>query len=131
MIHSSEYFQIQVNDRVVQYVRSARPFESVEAIEAEMARVHHAMGTLQRAKLGLLCDLRQVVGRNDPEFEAVFKKHRKALQAGFRCVAVLVVSPTGMLHIQRLAGEDGDRHLRAFTDPEKALAWLRAALDAP
>lgn len=129
MIHSSEYFQILISDRVIRYVRSAQPFESVEAIEAEMARVHHAMSALQRAKLGLLCDLRQVVGRNDPEFEAVFKKHRKTLQAGFLCVAVLVVSPTGMLHIQRLASEDGDRHLRAFTDPDKALAWLRSALD--
>ncbi len=128
MIYSSDYFRIRVVDQVVEYTRSALPFETIPAIEGEMARVHEAMSALPRAKMGLLCDLRQVVGRNDPEFEAVFKKHRQTLQKGFCRVAVVVSSPTGMLHIQRLASEDGDHHLRAFTAVEKATAWLQEAL---
>lgn len=127
-MYSSAYFSIRVENQVVEYVRSALAFASLEEIESEMNQVHRAMATLQRAKMGLLCDLRQVVGRNDPEFEVVFKKHRQTLQQGFFRVAVLVSSPTGMLHIQRLANEDGDRHLRAFTDADKAHSWLLHAL---
>ncbi|MGE0322778.1 MAG: hypothetical protein AB7K71_20940 [Polyangiaceae bacterium] len=127
-MYSSAYFSIRVENQVVEYVRSALAFASLEEIESEMNQVHRAMATLQRAKMGLLCDLRQVVGRNDPEFEVVFKKHRQTLQQGFFRVAVLVSSPTGMLHIQRLANEDGDRHLRAFTDVDKAHSWLLHAL---
>lgn len=130
MLHSSDYFRIRVANQVVEYVRSALAFESLGEIEEEMRRVHLAMANLHRAKMGLLCDLRQVVGRNDPEFEVVFKKHRQALQKGFFRVAVLVNSVTGMLHIQRLANEDGDRHLRAFTDSEKAMAWLQTSLQS-
>ncbi|MCA9632146.1 MAG: hypothetical protein KC766_31045 [Myxococcales bacterium] len=128
MLYTSDYFRIRVSEQIVEYVRSALAFDSLAAIEAEMSQVRDALATLRRARMGLLCDLRQVVGRNDPEFEAVFKKHRQWLQKGFLRVAVVVHSPTGMLHIQRLAAEDGDRHLRAFTDAEQGVAWLRDAL---
>lgn len=124
---SNDYVSVTRSGQYVEYVRSARGFADLEEIERVMASVHAAMSGLKREQLGFLCDLRQVVGRNDAAFEAAFKPHRKRIQSGFQRVAVLVASPAGVLHIQRLAVEDGDNNLRAFTDRERAVAWAQGS----
>ncbi len=123
---SNDFMTLSQTDDLVEFVRSSRAFVDLAEIERVMVPVHAAMSGLPRQQLGLLCDLRQVVGRNDDAFEAAFKPHRQRLQDGFARVAVLVATPAGVLHIQRLAAEDGDEHLRAFTERERAVAWASA-----
>lgn len=85
-----------------------------------------AMGDGEMSAFRLLIDLRQSVGRNDPEFEQRLVERRRELFRRFGRTAVLVRSAIGRLQVQRHIDEDGFSGVVAvFSSEPEALAWVR------
>lgn len=56
---------------------------------------------------GIVVDMRQAQGRNDPEFENSMMNLRVNINANFSRVAVLLVSKTGVLQVNRIGRNEG------------------------
>jgi hypothetical protein len=74
----------------------------------------------------LLLDLRLGRGNNNPDFERAMKEQTLRLRAVFGNTATLVRTSAGLLHVQRMARERGERAPRIFTDEAEAIANLEA-----
>jgi hypothetical protein len=107
--------------RIVRAVRTPTPFADGE-IEATMQMLKSKLSP-DRAKLGLLVDLRDGPFRNDDAFETTLAKYRVALFAGWAGVATIARTAIGKLQVARLAREDG-RGMSVFTDEAEALSYL-------
>lgn len=117
----SDAFVTVVLDRaagLVVYRRSAMPYRDVEQARASFAALSVAAARLKVQELSLLIDVREVTGRNDPEFEELLVQVRARLFAPFRKRAVLVRTAVGALQLARLGGA------RTFHDEAEALAYL-------
>lgn len=113
---------------VVRFVRTTQSLPELPVLRARMLEMMHILGRVPRARLGLLVDARQAIGRSDDDFEAVMSELRPRLFAEFRRISVLVKSAVGRLQVQRLARTDGivDR-LLVTGDEAEALAWVRGS----
>lgn len=110
---------------IVRVQRTEQAASSVDELVAAYAEVKGLLAKLDRSGFGLLMDIRQAPGRNDPEFEKAFAPIRAEILSGFPRVAVLVRSSIGTLQVQRHAREDGlESEVRPFTDEAQAVAWL-------
>lgn len=107
----------------VQLVRTAVGYADLTQLSVACTQMCDWLKPFERASLDLLCDMRLGPPRNDEAFERAMAPFRKRMQTGFRRVAIVVASPIGRLHIQRLAADDGIR-LSAFLDPAEADAYL-------
>ncbi len=74
----------------------------------------------------LLLDLRLGRGNNHPDFERAMKEQSLRLHTAFTNTVTLVRTPAGLLHVQRMARERGERSPRIFIDEAEALANLEA-----
>jgi hypothetical protein len=110
---------------IVYIARSALPYASPADIERSFDGLNRALDGVDRGTLDLLVDIRAVVGRNDPEFEAAVGPPRARLMRGFRRVAFLVGSIAGQLQVMRHSRQDG-LNARAFLDENAALLWLQS-----
>lgn len=127
VLHESDFYRVeQLDGRVLKVIRKDKPFESRQDVETACVPVQRALDAAGRANHAVLIDSRAVVGRNDPQSEAMFADHRQRMVEGFRAVVVLVKTPAGLLHTQRLLREGGSSG-RVFLDEEEALAYLRGA----
>ncbi|WP_438013628.1 hypothetical protein WMF18_22115 [Sorangium sp. So ce315] len=122
------HYVVTVNPAVklVRITRSAVPSESVAQFEEGWLEVSRALDRAGRDGLSLLVDLRQVVGRNDPAFEAAMQRVRRLVMRGFRRVAILVRTPAGALQIQRHVREDGVERMIG-SDEARLLEYLSEA----
>ncbi|WP_434040852.1 hypothetical protein [Sorangium cellulosum] len=112
--------------KLARITRSAEPSESVAQFEEGWMEVSRALDRVGRDGLSLLVDLRSVVGRNDPAFEAAMQRFRPIVMRGFRRVAILVRTPAGALQIHRHFREDGvDRMIGS--DEARLLEYLSEA----
>lgn len=102
--------------------RSAQRPQSIEEIAAAFDQATQAMNRLDRARLGVLIDLRDAPGRNDAEFERAMASRRSELMRGFQSCAILVKTPVGELQVARITREDGS-DAKVFSDEAKALQW--------
>lgn len=128
MSYSNDYFIVEPlrGEPIVRVMRTSVPFTSAGgAFHACRPMLEH-LDALGRRTLLLFFDSRQAVGRNDPEYESWFRPYRRDLVRDFYRVAVLVSTPTGRLHSQRLLGQDvqGER-CRVFDEEAAALQFLR------
>ncbi len=129
MLLQNDYYRVERLPLVpvVKVARSAVPFETVDDVERGCAPVQRALDLEGREKVGLLIDTREALGRNDPKSEQIFAKHRKLMVLGFRRVAILVSTPTGLLHTKRLLTTDQTHtHTQVFMDEREALTYLTA-----
>lgn len=125
VLHESDFYRVeQLEGRVLKVTRKDKPFESRQDVEAACVPVQRALDLAGRALYTILVDTRQVVGRNDPQSEAMFADHRRLMVEGFRAVALLVKTPAGLLQTQRLLREGGSSG-RVFLGEEEAVAFLR------
>jgi hypothetical protein len=116
-------FEVDHGRRIVRYTRSAVPFATLD----DATRTFRALGetkSFDRSKYGLLSDVRNAPGRNDPAFEAAIMRHRNDLFEGFARRATLVRTMAGQLQVQRLAREQHAPELRVFHDEQEAIAYL-------
>lgn len=125
VVYENDHFRVEVlpGDKVVLLLRSARPFVSAQDADASCIPVLRALDSLDRPTRGLLIDTRRAPLRNDPEYESWFAHHRRAMPLGFRRVAVLVQTETGMLQLRRLRDVD-QATIGSFTDMGEALVFL-------
>jgi len=112
--------------RVIRITRTSQPFASLAELHRTWSEVVSVLEGVDRSNHSLLFDVRNVGGRNDPDFETSFGPYRISAQRGFRKVAVIVATPSGQLQVARHAKEDGIP-VRAFIDPAEALAWAEEA----
>lgn len=103
--------------------RSRRSHTSLDEVGPAFDEIYGALRDLELRDVALLVDLRDVVGRNDPEFETAIAPHRRRLMQSFGRAAVLVRSSVGAMQIRRLFAEDG-LSVEVFGDEGKALEWL-------
>jgi hypothetical protein len=108
--------------RIVRAVRTSKPFADGEEIAQTMQMLKSKLSP-DRAKLGLLVDLREGPFRNDDVFETTLAQYRVALFAGWAGVATLARTAVGKLQVTRLAREDG-RGMTVFAEESEALAYL-------
>lgn len=123
---ASSYFDVSSlpEPQVVKIVRTSEPFpRGSSTLDPMFAEAHSVADSVDRSRWGLLLDLRNTVGRNDPDFEKLIAPHRAKLEHGFRKVAVVVRSQVGRLQVERHARDDGV-NLRVFLEEDEALAWL-------
>jgi hypothetical protein len=129
LLLANEFVQVRVlaDARVICVVRSAVRAESLRDIHESWGSVERALTSVVRREHGLLIDMREARGRNDPEFEAAVARYRASTIEGFRRVAVVVRSIPGQMQIQRHVNEDKLSRVHVFDDVHRALAFLRAA----
>lgn len=115
--------------RIVRLTRTSEPYASIEEVHATFVDLRQRLHALpiDRARHGLLVDLRDGPLRSDPPFEAAAREHRPRLFEGFVAGAVLVRTLSGKIQLSRQ--ERLDRAYRTFDDEEEALAFLRDAVD--
>ncbi len=128
MSYSNDHFIVEPlrGEPIVRVRRTPVPFSSArDAFHACRPMLEH-LDALGRRTLLLFFDSREAVGRNDPEYENWFRPYRRDLVRDFYRVAVLVSTPTGRLHSQRLLGQDhpGER-CRVFDNEVAAFEFLR------
>lgn len=127
ILHSSPYFQVISipGETIVRIRRTQKAFATTGELTSEMMAVNAALDRVRAVRLGLLVDMRETPGRNDPEFERAIEPHRARMHAGFGRSAVLTRTVAGKLQVNRQAG--ADRTTRAFTTEAEAEQFLRAS----
>jgi hypothetical protein len=125
---ANEFVQVRIlaEARVICVVRSALRAERLRDIDESWGGVERALTSVLRREHGLLIDMREARGRNDPEFEAAVARYRARTIEGFRSVAVVVRSIPGQMQIQRHVNEDKLSRVHVFDDVHRALAFLRS-----
>jgi hypothetical protein len=109
---------------LVRITRLSAPFESIEEIDLEAARLGSVLDRLH-GEWRILIDLRAVPLRNDPAFESAVPRLRRRIFTGAARAALLVRTAVGALQVTRHIRED---HATAevFDDEARALAYLKA-----
>ena len=118
------WFRLDREPALVRLTRTSTPFSTLTEVERGHRAVVDALEALPQPRGAVLVDLRDVSGRNDPEFERAVAPLRKRIFLGFERSAVLVRSAIGRLQLQRHLAEDG-LGTRAFDDLDAAFAYLR------
>jgi hypothetical protein len=126
VLHVDDYVTLvaDFDGVIVRMTRSSIPHPSVHAMEDSYLQVARTFDRYGRRGRCLLVDTRNVSGRNDPDYDAAFRRARDRIDAGLLRIAVLLRSQTGMLQMMRLSEEDGT--VRLITMSEKdAVDYLR------
>lgn len=108
---------------VLRLVRtSARiPVEHIKSFRQQLPAL---LGGVRAQLKGLIIDVRQVVGRNDDEFENASSHLLLDLSTWVPRIAVLVTTNVGLLQVQRSQRVNAIAQ-RGFLDEEAALKYLR------
>jgi hypothetical protein len=121
----NDYYTIYVDEatRIISCIRSERPFASLEDVDATYDEVLKALSGIERSKYAFFVDMRAVVGRNDPTFEAALARHRGRWLSGYRRVGTLVQTAVGAMQIRRLTKQDGIERL-VSADKNEVMRYL-------
>ncbi|MEQ8453739.1 MAG: hypothetical protein RLO52_14190 [Sandaracinaceae bacterium] len=109
--------------RAVRVIRHDVPFDTLEDVVTAYGGAADALERMDRARMGVVVDLRSAPSRNDPAFEATVAPLRKRLFTDFARRAVLVRSAVGKLQVKRHAAQDGI-DVEVFHDLDEAVAWI-------
>jgi len=128
ILHESEFARLELDEpgRIVRYTRSSKPFATVDEASAAFRAVGTASAHIDRSRYGLLSDVREAHGRNDPAFEKAIAQHRNDLFAGFAKRATLVRTVAGALQVQRINREMHSPEVRVFHYEAEAIAYLKS-----
>ena len=126
LLFENEYLTAEYDSqRDVLYLRrTTTPMPGPEELPELFSQLLRALASY--AGKPLLLDLRPGRGNNSPDFERAMKEQSLRLRAVFSNTVTLVRTCTGLLHVQRMARERGERAPRIFTDEAEAIANLEA-----
>lgn len=126
VLHESVWYRISQFPelKVLVVTRSPVAFTSREDINRACDPVQATLDRAGRESHSVIIDTRLAVGNNDPAFEGWFAAHRRRMLEGFLGAALVVATPVGRLHVQRLLRADGNGHIGACTTVEEAVAFL-------
>jgi hypothetical protein len=99
-------------------VRSRILHPSPQAMTSSYAKVVAVLDSLGRSRRALLTDMRDAIGRNEPEYEPVLRRFRLAIDTGFLRVGVLLRTAVGALQMRRFAEEEGIVRLISTNEAE-------------
>lgn len=119
-VHESPYHRVERRDGHLRMTRSAEPYADLGVLEREYQTLIAALSAYRDHDLGLLVDLREAKGRNDPEFEETLGRWRRKSLEGHRPLVILVRSQLGRMHVERHMKDDGLDAV-VVTDEEQAL----------
>ena len=123
-ILNDRFFRVRFDtpSQLMIVIRTTAVFATTTQMEATLEEVVKA---LDRGGRGgpLLVDLRAARGRNDEPFEAVMRRFRPRLMAGYDPVGIFVRSVVGTLQVQRHLREDGTTSL-VSSDLNAIVEWL-------
>lgn len=128
-LYRDEYLTILVetSGALVRFVRSSVLHPSPEVMERSFLASIAALDKLPRHRCVLLIDMRDAVGRNEPEYDAVLRRIRTRVESGFLRSALLLRTAAGMLQMKRVTDEDGVARV-AFTSEVEAVEFLRSGV---
>ena len=128
LLFESHHVRIEIDfDRcIVWFRRNAQPHASLDEAIAMFADAERATATIDRARYGLLIDLREAIGRNEPAFEQAIAAPRAAFLSKFARRAALVRTVAGKLQEQRLSRESANE-MAVFQDEAEAIRHLAAS----
>jgi len=114
----------EVPGTLIRLQRSNVPHPTPVELEQSFRRVAAAIDRLGRTNRVMLVDMREALGRNEPEFDAALRRVRPIVERGMARIVVLLRSSAGMLQMKRVNEEDGV--VRALTmNEQEALDFLR------
>jgi hypothetical protein len=122
---SGSHLQIDVDPALslVRVVRTAKPLASAAETAALAGQVRSALAGLERARHGMLVDLRPTPFVNESRFADELATFRREVTTGFRRAAFLVETQMGRLQVQRFV-RDERLPARVFEDEAAALAFV-------
>ncbi|MBO6940207.1 MAG: hypothetical protein JJ863_34865 [Deltaproteobacteria bacterium] len=120
LVHDTVFHRVERHDGFLKMVRSAEPYPDLAAIDSEYGALVAALSPYEDQQVGLLVDLRDARGRNDPGFEETQGRWRKRCLQGHEPLVVLVKSALGRMHVERHMKVDG-LHALVTTDVTEAL----------
>ena len=120
------YWVVDIDDGVLGLRRTDKRSTDMPAFLRSFDGIYAALAPSAPADTDLLIDLRNTVGRNDPEFETQLVERRRELFRRFKRSCVLVKTVIGRMQVQRHVDEDGFAgRVRVFDDESAARKWLR------
>jgi hypothetical protein len=122
---NDEYHSVTIDPEgsIVTIKRKSTPFPTVVECNRVYTDLVRRLQTLDRAKLNLLIDLRDVAPRNDPAYERIIGVHRKKIYNFFSKKALVVKTAAGVLQVSRHARDDGI-DVVVFMDEVEARRYL-------
>lgn len=127
MLFESDHVRVEVDPdrRIVWFRRTARAHASLDEAVAMFTDAERATAAIDRSRHGLLIDLREAVGRNEPAFEQAIAVPRASMLGRFGRRAALVRTVAGKLQEQRLSRESANE-MAVFQDEADAIRHLVA-----
>lgn len=128
-LYQDSYCIVQVDDddRLVTAERTSTAFPSLETADAVFGAIVQRIAEQKLVGYGLLVDARSAPGRNDDEFESVFRRHSAELFAPFVRSATLVRTVVGVMQSRRMTRKTVSASVRVFLDEDEARAFLRGS----
>jgi hypothetical protein len=122
-VGEAPFYEVEVDATQVRVTRTARRYELVSQVRPSFDAIDDELRTIDPEQCSLLIDLRRIVGRNDPEFEAELAPMRRELLGKFGRAALLVRTAIGKLQLERYLSSDGIE-ATVFSDEDEAEQWL-------
>lgn len=123
-IHHTRYFDVDVGEGIVTIRRTKERYDLRQDLYEVCGPTFEVLRPLRH--LGLIIDLRGVVGRPDAGFESKFARARAELMNGHPRIAVIVETVVGRLQISRQIRDDvGPERQRVFLDEDAARAFAQ------
>ena len=125
-LHRSTHFTIEYwqASRYVRLVRSSVPFSSPDEAAEALQECELAIRDIDRANLGILLDWRLGPLSSDPKLHQFVIEHTDAFASRFVRRAVLVVTPVGMLQLDRVIRNLSSSKPILFNDESAAVDYV-------
>ncbi len=114
----------EVPGALIRLLRSNVPHPTPIELEQSFRNVATAIDRHGRTGRLMLIDMREALGRNEPEFDVALRKIRPFVERDMVRVVVLLRSTVGMLQMKRINEEDGVPRALAMREHD-ALNFLR------
>lgn len=122
------FWDVQVEPGTLTVRRTAKRSDDMAAFLRSFDGIYDLLGPRRPEQVRLFLDLREAMGRNDPDFERQLTARRQELFRHFSRACVVVRTAVGRLQVQRHIEEDGfSAYVRVFCDEDEARGWLLRA----
>ena len=126
LLLDNDGYRVEKNEAagIVRVTRSPVLFASQAHCNKLCEPVQHALDGVGRSRFTLILDLRRAVGKNEPEYELWFAKHRRRMLEEFPRAILLMRTSIGKLHSERMLRSEppGLGDMRITTDETEAFA---------
>lgn len=125
-LYADDYFVVHRDDarRIILVTRTEFHGQAEGVLQSMRAAIDN-VGMGHSRGYGLVIDTRKAIGRNEESFEERSSQSRRALQARFPKVAIVVGTVVGQMQAQRMSRDEGDSAPLITTDLDRAVAYVQ------